>query len=92
MARRRESYVKLHERFSFLVDSSKSTVETLSQANVLIEIYPSDLEKSFADEFILSSHAFAERITITERLTASFIARTTLHQQTSFKDRHQRSS
>ena len=45
-----------------------SSDEIVSKAKALIEIYSSDLEEAFTDEFILFSRMFAESKTVTEMI------------------------
>lgn len=70
MGKRRAAYSTLHERFNFLLDRSLSTDETVSKAKALIEMYPSDLEEAFTDEFLLFSRMFADNKTVAEMIRA----------------------
>jgi len=45
-----------------------SSAEIVSKAKALIEIYSSDLEEAFTDEFILFSRMFAESKTVAEMI------------------------
>src|ERR1043165_5544606 len=68
MRKRRTAYATTYERFNFLLDRSLSSDEIVSKAKALIEIYSSDLEEAFTDEFILFSRMFAESKTVAEMI------------------------
>ena len=61
MERRRAAYPTLHERFNFLLDRSLPSAEIISKAKALVEVYPSDLEQAFANEFLLLSRLNARK-------------------------------
>jgi len=70
MEKRQAAYATLYERFNFLVDRSLSSDETVSKAKALVEIYPSDLEEAFIDEFLLFSQMSTDRKSVTEMIRA----------------------
>src|ERR1043165_3547302 len=68
MRKRRTAYATTYERFNFLLARSLSSDEIVSKSKALIEIYSSDLEEAFTDEFILFSRMFAESETVAEMI------------------------
>jgi len=66
MGKRRAAYTTLLQRFNFLLDRSLKSNEIISKAKALIEIYPSDLEETFTDEFLLISQMYADKKTVVE--------------------------
>lgn len=61
MARQGAAYATLNERFSLLVDRSMSRDEVAYRARTLVNIYPSDLEQVFTDEFLSFSCMYSEK-------------------------------
>ncbi|XP_047138211.1 uncharacterized protein LOC124814478 [Hydra vulgaris] len=54
MEKLRAAYKVLYERFNFLLDNrSLSSEEVVAKTKALIQLYPSDLEDEFTDEFFL---------------------------------------
>ncbi|XP_065665620.1 uncharacterized protein LOC136087042 [Hydra vulgaris] len=61
MEKRRAAYKVLYERFNFLLDNkSLSSEEVVAKTKALIQLYPSDLEDEFTDEFLLFSQMFSD--------------------------------
>ncbi|XP_047141129.1 uncharacterized protein LOC124816135 [Hydra vulgaris] len=78
MEKRRAAYKVLYERFNFLLDNrSLSSEEVVAKTKALIQLYPSDLEDEFTDEFLLFSQMFSDgksvfKLQIDNKLVASF--------------------
>ncbi|XP_065654607.1 uncharacterized protein LOC136081234 [Hydra vulgaris] len=81
MEKRRAAYKVLYERFNFLLDNrSLSSEEEVAKTKALIQLYPSDLEDEFTDEFLLFSQMFSDgksvsdkiKLQIDNKLVASF--------------------
>ncbi|XP_065642533.1 uncharacterized protein LOC136074156 [Hydra vulgaris] len=81
MEKRIAAYKVLYERFNFLLDNrSLSSEEVVAKTKALIQLYPSDLEDEFKDEFLLFSQMFSDgksvsdkiKLQIDDKLVASF--------------------
>ncbi|XP_065672003.1 zinc finger MYM-type protein 1-like [Hydra vulgaris] len=81
MEKRRAAYKVLYEKFNFLLDNrSLSSEEVMTKTKALIQLYLSDLEDEFTDEFLLFPQMFNDgklvsdkiKLQIDNKLIASF--------------------
>lgn len=69
MEKRRAAYKVLYERFNFLHDNTSLSIEeVVAKTKALIELYPSDLEDEFTDEFLLFSQMFGDSKSVSDKI------------------------